>query len=230
MVEQANRIQTSVLNKAEKKVLVWLAHRQPSWVSSDTLTVVGFIGAVIIAAGYILTNININWLWLCSFGYVVNWYGDSLDGTLARVRNCQRPVYGFYIDHTVDAVNELLMFFGAGLSSLMNLPVALTALVFYLMITLNVSVNAHLRGESKLTYFKMGPTELRILMILINTAFIIFKPLADYSRTVTVFGQALSFGILDYVAIFIIVMLAVIYFITIRSDAKYYSEMDPRKK
>ena len=86
-IKQATRIQTSILNAAEKKALVYLAERQPKWVTSDMLTFIGFIGALIIAAGFILSNININFLWLSSFGLLVNWYGDSLDGTLARVRN-----------------------------------------------------------------------------------------------------------------------------------------------
>ena len=88
--KQANRIQTSILNPLEKKVLVWLAGRMPAWVTSDMLTVVGFIGALIIAAGYALSNLNLNWLWLSCFGFLVNWFGDSLDGSVARVRNTQR--------------------------------------------------------------------------------------------------------------------------------------------
>ena len=96
---QSNRIQTSILNGVERKALIWLAKRQPSWVTSDMLTLVGSIGAVIIAVGYMLSGININFLWLATFGFLVNWYGDSLDGTLARVRNAQRPLYGFFVDH-----------------------------------------------------------------------------------------------------------------------------------
>ena len=84
--EQSRRIQTSVLNAAEKKVLVWLAQRQPRWVTSDGLTAIGVAGAIIVALGYILSNHHIGWLWLASLGFVINWYGDSLDGTLARVR------------------------------------------------------------------------------------------------------------------------------------------------
>ena len=90
--EQSKRIQTSVLNAAEKKVLVWLASRQPRWMTSDILTFIGVLGAVIVAVGYALSNYFIQWLWLASFGFFVNWYGDSLDGTLARVRSLQRPV------------------------------------------------------------------------------------------------------------------------------------------
>ena len=97
--KQATRIQTSILNKAEKKVLVAMAKRMPAWVTSDMLTFVGFLGALIIATGYALSNLNLNWLWLSCLGLLVNWFGDSLDGSLARVRNTQRKTYGFYIDH-----------------------------------------------------------------------------------------------------------------------------------
>ncbi len=108
----AVRIQTSVLNALEKKVLVWLS----------------------------------------SLGFIINWYGDSLDGTLARVRKTQRPIYGYYLDHTVDAINEVMIFVGVGLSGLMHLEIALLALVMYLLMTINVSINAHLKKEFKLTY------------------------------------------------------------------------------
>ncbi|MBQ5486873.1 MAG: CDP-alcohol phosphatidyltransferase family protein [Bacteroidales bacterium] len=104
--KKAVRIQNSILNGAEKKALAWLAERQPKWVVSDMLTLVGIIGALMIGAGFVLCSKNINWLWLSIAGFVVNWYGDSLDGTLARVRNTQRPLYGYYLDHTVDCFNE----------------------------------------------------------------------------------------------------------------------------
>ena len=150
----AVRIQTSILNAAEKKVLVWLAQRQPSWVTSDLLTWIGTLGAVVIAAGYILSARNINFLWLSSLGFLINWYGDSLDGTLARVRNTQRPIYGYYIDHTVDAICEVIIAIGIGLSGLVSLSLALMVIIGYLLLTINVSINAHLKKEFLLTCFK----------------------------------------------------------------------------
>ena len=138
--KKAVRIQNSILNGAEKKALAWLAERQPKWVVSDMLTLVGIIGALMIGAGFVLCSKNINWLWLSIAGFVVNWYGDSLDGTLARVRNTQRPLYGYYLDHTVDCFNEAFMFLGLGLSYLMRLDIALMILIVYLFLTVNVSV------------------------------------------------------------------------------------------
>lgn len=95
-IKQAKRIQTSFISALEKKALVWLASKQPQWITSDTMTFIGFIGSVLSAAGFMLSNLGVNWLWLTIFGLIVNWYGDSLDGTLARVRGAQRPIYGYY--------------------------------------------------------------------------------------------------------------------------------------
>ena len=127
--ENSKRIQTSLLNAAEKKALVWLAERQPKWVDSDMLTYVGHVGAGLIALGFILSGLSVHFLWVSILGFVVNWYGDSLDGTLARVRNQQRPIYGFYLDHTMDAINEALMFMGAGLSPFMRIICILACLI-----------------------------------------------------------------------------------------------------
>ena len=226
----AVRIQTSVLNELEKKVLIWLAERQPQWVTSDLLTYIGTFGAAVIAAGYILSSRNINFLWLSSLGFVINWYGDSLDGTLARVRKTQRPIYGYYLDHTIDGINEVMIFIGVGLSGLIHLEIALLALVMYLLMTVNVSINAHLKKEFRLTYAKMGPTEFRIIMILINTLFALIRPLREFSHNFTVGGHEFTLKALDYIGIVIVAGLALIYITTIRKDIKEYAEMDPMPK
>ena len=223
----AVRIQTSVLNELEKKVLVWLAERQPRWITSDILTYIGTFGAVVIAAGYILSAWNINFLWLSSLGFIINWYGDSLDGTLARVRKTQRPVYGYYLDHTIDAINEVMIFVGVGLSGVMHLEIALLALVMYLLMTINVSINAHLKKEFKLTYASMGPTEFRIIMIIINTLFALIRPLREFSHSFTLCGHSFTLGALDYIGALIIIILALMHLTTVRKDIKDYAKMDP---
>ena len=158
-VKQATRIQTSVLNGIEKKVLVKMANHLPSWVTSDMLTLIGVFGALLTGTGFVLTYFSYQWLWLSSFGLIVNWFGDSLDGTLARVRNTQRPIYGYYLDHNTDLLCQLAIFGGIGLSPMMNMGVAMLVLVMYLMLEVYVSINAHLKSEFRLTYAKMGPTE-----------------------------------------------------------------------
>lgn len=226
----AVRIQTSILNAAEKKVLVWLAERQPKWMTSDILTYIGTFGAVVIAVGYILSSRSISWLWLSSLGFVINWYGDSLDGTLARVRKRLRPIYGYYLDHTVDAINEFIMVLGIGLSGLMHLNLALVILALYFMLTINVSINAHLKKEFRLTYARLGPTEFRIIMIIVNTLFATIPALNAFSHAFTFIGHHLVFKAMDYVAVLILAVLTLIYLTSIVKDAKDYARMDPPHK
>lgn len=228
-MNQALRIQTSFINGIEKRALVWLAKRMPHWVNSDMLTAVGTLGALIVAIGFALSCINVQWLWLSSFGLFVNWFGDSLDGTLARVRDCQRPIYGYYVDHTVDCINEGLMFIGAGLSPFLHLDLALLAYAIYLVLTINVSINAHLKGEFRLTYFKLGPTEFRIIIVIANTLLIAIPALAAIANTHTLFGLTVTMHVLDYVAAVIIFAMALIYVVTTISDARKYAAIDPRK-
>lgn len=228
--KKAERIQTSILNGVEKKALVWLAERQPKWVVSDTLTAIGTLGAIMIGAGYILCCVNINFLWLSCLGFIVNWYGDSLDGTLARVRKTQRPVYGYYLDHTVDCINEAFMFIGLGLSCLMRLDLALMIFVVYLCLTVNVSVNAHLKSEFRLTYAKLGPTEFRVIAIIITALFVFIKPLREFEAVVRIFGKDIDLRALDVAGLVILALLVVIYLVTIISDAKGYAKMDPMPK
>lgn len=227
--EQSVRIQTSFLNAAEKKALVWLAERQPKWMTSDILTFIGFLGAVIIAVGYALSA-NPVFLWLASFGWIINWYGDSLDGTLARVRKQQRPVYGFFIDHTVDCINESIMIIGIGMSPFMQFDVAIMCLVAYLLISVYVYISAHLKGEFKLTYGKMGPTELRVIMIIVNTLWFFIPWLREYSLDIKMFGNIYSFSVLDFVGLFLFVGILIAYFGSLIKDGREYAKADPLKK
>ena len=216
--KQATRIQSSVLNSLEHKALIWLAARQPKWVTSDMLTAVGTIGAFLIGLGYALTSIDINFLWLSTFGLLVNWYGDSLDGNLARYRRKQRPIYGYYLDHTMDVINEAMMFFGAGMAPFFDMRLTVAAFVLYLVLTLNVSMNAHLRSEFNLTYLKLGPTEFRLIIALANTILLCF-------------GEKVFHSIIPNCFIgFVVLMLGIIYVITVISDIKYYSAIDPLPK
>lgn len=225
--KKAVRIQNSILNGLEKKALVWLAGRQPKWVVSDVLTIVGIIGAIMIGAGFVLCSKNINWLWLSIAGFVVNWYGDSLDGTLARVRNTQRPLYGYYLDHTVDCINEAFMFLGLGLSYLMRLDIALMIFIVYLFLTVNVSVNAHLKSEFKLTYGKLGPTEFRVIACLLIMCIIFFPGIREFHTSMRFLGRDVALTALDITGLVILAVLTVIYLVTIFQDARGYAKADP---
>ena len=225
--KKAVRIQNSILNGAEKKALAWLAERQPKWVVSDMLTLVGIIGALMIGAGFVLCSKNINWLWLSIAGFVVNWYGDSLDGTLARVRNTQRPLYGYYLDHTVDCFNEAFMFLGLGLSYLMRLDIALMILIVYLFLTVNVSVNAHLKSEFKLTYGKLGPTEFRVIACLLIMCVIFFPCIREFHTSMHFLGREVALTALDIAGLVILAVLVLIYLVTVIQDARGYAKADP---
>lgn len=226
-VKQAKRIQTSLLNGVERKALVWMAERMPRWVTSDMLSGIGFVGALIIAAGYMLSDININFLWLSSFGFVIHWFGDSMDGSLARVRQTQRPLYGFYLDHTLDVITEFIMFMGAGLSALLRLDIALLVFIAYLMLTLNVTINTHLKGEFRLTYAKLGPTEFRLIMIIVNTLLIYIRPLREFSTIWNIGSCSLTMSGLDIIALGIFALLLIIYVVTFFGDLRDYARLDP---
>ena len=227
--EQSKRIQTSILNSLEKKVLVWLAERQPRWMTSDILTGIGVVGAVIVAVGYFLSNYHIGWLWLASLGFVINWYGDSLDGTLARVRNTQRPIYGFYLDHNIDGITMAIMCIGAGLSDMLNLYIAMAVLAVYLLLSISVYINAHLKGEFKLTYAGMGPTEFRLIMIVVNTLFATIVPLREWGVTFSILNTSIIFGAFDFIGLAILAILSIIHINNFKHDAKEYAELDPVK-
>lgn len=227
--ETSVRIQTSILNGVEKKALIFLADRQPRWMTSNILTGIGTFGAIVISLGYILSQININYLWLSSLGFVINWYGDSLDGTLARVRNKQRPIFGYYIDHTVDIINELLIFLGLGLSGLICFDLSLFIFIVYMMLTLNVSINAHLKKEFKLTYAKLGPTEFRVLAIIFNTVCIYCPAISDSVMEISMFGKDIVLGSLDIAGVFVLLVLIIMYIVTVLNDIKDYDKIDPMK-
>lgn len=232
--ENSQRIQTSILNPIEKKVLVYIAERLPKWVTSDMLTVVGVLGSMVVCLGYILSRFNVNLMWIASLGFVINWFGDSLDGSIARVRNAQRPLYGFYLDHNIDCVCEFFMFVGFGLSGLCNFWVALLCYVVYLQLEVYVAINAHLKNEFKLTYGKLGPTEFRVIIILINIFLMYFEPMHTYTRdcawTIGPDYIRMTFHLMDFIGLGIFGILLFFYLTSFFSDLKYFDKIDPLKK
>jgi phosphatidylglycerophosphate synthase len=165
------RVNDILFGPLERPALQWLAARQPAWMSPDVLTAIGIAGSVIIFASYWLSNVNANFLWVASLGLVINWYGDSLDGTVARFRKIERPKYGFFVDHTVDAFSQLLVVTGLGLSPYVRFEVASLALVGYLMMSVLVYVRTYVEGVFQISYGKFGPTEVRVIVILFNALF-----------------------------------------------------------
>ncbi len=165
------------LSRFERWVLPRMAAALPRWVVPDHLTLLGVVAATGIAVSYALSNRGEAWLWTASAGLVVHWFGDSLDGTLARVRKIERPRYGFYLDHLTDAYSTTAIGIGLGLSPYMLLSVGLAIVIAYLVLSINVYLETNAFGEFQFGYAWMGPTEARLLLIGLNTLALFRLPL-----------------------------------------------------
>ena len=220
------RIDDNLLTRLEKKALVWMAARTPGWVSPDGLTAIGFFGSVLIFASYALTVFNPAFLWLASLGFVINWLGDSLDGTLARHRKIERPRYGFFIDHIIDSVSESLVFIGLGLSPYLRFELALLALVSYMMASIYVYLTTYVNGIFRISFVGVSPTTLRMLAIAANT--VVFfggnpminlpaQPFIPASYTITLY---------DLIIIAIIIIILVLFVVNSYATARQLSSMD----
>ena len=166
----ATREKTFLLARPEARVLEWVARRLPRRVVPDHLTALGVLAAIGIAAAYALSNRDPAWLWAASGLLVVHWLGDSLDGTLARVRATERPRYGYYLDHLVDAVAPALFGLGLGLSPYMLLATGLVLVLAYLVLSINTYLETNVLGVFSLGYGRLGPTEARLGLVAVNTA------------------------------------------------------------
>src|SRR5438128_1751698 len=166
--KNATRQQTSFLAPFESRCLNWLASKMPSWIKPDHLTLVGFGAMLSAGACYSLASWWAPALLIVNVFIAINWFGDSLDGTLARFRNKQRPRYGFYVDHIIDSFGALFMVCGLALSGYMSWTVALVVLVTFFLLSIEVYLAAYTIGRFKLSYYKFSPTELRLLLIIGN--------------------------------------------------------------
>jgi archaetidylinositol phosphate synthase len=180
---EAEREPGFLLAVPERRLLRWIAARLPRWILPDDLTALGVIAAFGVCAAYQLANDDNAFLWIASGLLVVQWVGDSLDGTLARVRKIERPTYGYYIDHFVDAIATAAIGIGIGLSPLMLLSVGTLIVVAYLILSINVYLESYAFGRFNIGYGFVGPTEARLILIAINTAVAV--------------GWGLSFHLLD---------------------------------
>ncbi|MEJ2487590.1 MAG: CDP-alcohol phosphatidyltransferase family protein [Anaerolineales bacterium] len=197
------RINDILLGPIERPALEYFCKIAPTWATPDTMTIIGIIGSILIAAGYILTWYNIGFLWLSSFGYLVNWYGDSMDGSLARYRKIERPKYGYYVDHIVDITNEFFIILAMGISPLVHFEVAAVALIGYLMLSAHTFLRTYVDEVFKISFGKLGPTEVRVILILINTTiFFIGNPEFEtfFNITLTLFDVLIGIvaGLLFY--------------------------------
>ncbi len=202
---EARRIQQSFLSALEKKSLVWMASRTPIWINSDHLTSIGLLAMAAAGAGYWWSKTNPAGLLLVVVCLALNWLGDSLDGTLARYRNHCRPRYGFYVDHIVDAFSAVFLLGGMALSGYMAPGVALGLLVAYLMLSIEVYLATYTLGDFKISYFKMGPTELRLLLCIGNLVLYFWKSSVHLlGRSYRLFSIGGTIGISGMVLILLI--------------------------
>lgn len=171
------RVQANLLARLERQLLTVLCRHLPRWISPNLLTAAGFAGAVAVFCGYVLSRIGTAWLWLAIAGYVVHWFGDSLDGSLARHRGIERPRFGHFLDHSVDALGNMVGMIGLGLTSFVRLDAALLALSGYLLLTIHVLLRMRATGAMQLSFVGGGPTELRLGLVALTGAMLGLGPL-----------------------------------------------------
>jgi archaetidylinositol phosphate synthase len=212
----ATRIQESVTSGVERKALVWMANRMPLWVTSDQLTLLGFAAMFLAGCSYLLARWHPIGLLLATVCLVVNWFGDSLDGTLARVRNRQRPRYGFYVDHIVDSFGALFLMTGLGLSGYVDWRLAMGMLIAFLLLSIETYLASYALGIFRLSFAKFGPTEIRILLALGN--FVLwFRPNTR--------APAESWRLLDFSGVIAITVMGLIAVVAaVRHTAELYAQ------
>ncbi len=167
-LRDAERKALSLTARFEAATLPRLARALPAWVMPDHLTVLGLLAATVIAVAYGLSNHSPLWLWVVNAALVAHWFGDSLDGTLARTRHIERPRYGFYLDHLTDAYSTIAIGLGLGLSPYMLLGTGLAIVAGYLLLSINVYLETHVFGVFRYGYGVLGPTETRLVLIALN--------------------------------------------------------------
>jgi len=192
----------SLLAVPEKKALVWMATRLPAWVNSDHLTLIGLTSMFVAGLAFAAARWTPWTLPLVVVALAANWFGDSLDGTLARVRNRLRPRYGFYVDHVIDLIGALFLLGGLALSGYMNPFVALGLLVAYLMVSAEVFLATHAQGVFRMASFGFGPTELRIVLAIgalclfrdpdVNLGALGSYRLFDFGGVIAIAGMAIA--------------------------------------
>jgi archaetidylinositol phosphate synthase len=210
----ASRVQESITASAEKRALVWMAERAPTWINSDHLTVLGFAGQVATGACYALSRFNRSWLIAGIVCLAINWLGDSLDGTVARVRQKQRPRYGFYVDHILDSIAAVALMGGLALSGYMSPWVAISLLVLFLLLSIQSYLATYTIGEFHMSFWSFGPTELRVLLAIGN--------LALFRWQYVLHGHYRLFDVGGVVGI--IGMTAMLVFFTARNIRRLYNE------
>lgn len=202
------RIQHNVLALNERRLLTWLAARTPRRVTPDALTALGLAGAALVGAGYALSALDPHWLWLAIAAFFINWYGDSLDGSLARFRKIERPLFGYFIDHSSDALGNMFIMVGIGASPFVRMDVAMFGLAAYLLLSIHTFLAARVIGEFRLSYLSGGPTELRLVLIAMSLAMFVTAPVGPVVGPFSGFDLFIGGLALVMLALFVVQTLA----------------------
>jgi len=211
---QATRVHGSFLAAAEKRALVWMAERMPEWVNSDHLTVLGFAAQIATGVCYALAGSDRRMLLAAIVCLAVNWFGDSLDGTLARVRQRQRPRYGFYVDHIIDSIGAVAMMGGLALSGYMHPVIAIGLLIAFLLLSIQSYLATYTLGEFHLSLWRFGPTELRVLLTVGN--------LAAFRWAWVIRGRYRLFDIGGAIGLFVMLLMLVV--VSLKNTVRLYRE------
>jgi phosphatidylglycerophosphate synthase len=221
-IRKHKRVKDMLLGALERPALKWLCEHSPAWLTPDMLTTIGLLGGAISFVGYLLSNQHPAYLLIASFGLLVNWYGDSMDGSLARYRKIERPRYGFFVDHTLDALAQLIFFLGFAISPYARFDVAMVTLVVYYLMDILVLARNSVQGEFKITYGKIGPTEVRVLVVLVNTLLMFWSPLLKLWLG--------DFGLFDMVLIIVGVSFFGVYVAELVRLSKLLRDLDEGKQ
>ncbi|MSO55671.1 MAG: hypothetical protein EXQ55_01930 [Acidobacteria bacterium] len=173
---EAERSSTGWLTAAERRLLIWLARRMPAAINSDHLTGLALLSMFMVGVSFALSSRSTGALWWVVIWLALNWFGDSLDGTLARVRGHQRPRYGFYVDHVLDSFGALFVLGGLALSGRMAPTIAAAVLIAYFLLSIEIYLATYCVGRFQMSFWGWGPTELRILLAL-GALVLLVKPI-----------------------------------------------------
>ena len=212
----------SILASAEKRLLVWMARRLPNWINADHLSLLGILSMLGVGLSYCAASWDRRALFLVVAGLALNWFGDSLDGTLARVRNQQRPRYGYYVDHVLDLAGTLFLLGGLAASDFMNPVIGLGLLIAYLLVSAEIYLATHVLGVFRLSFLKVGPTELRLLLAT-GTVFLFYKPVVGL-------GELGTFNLLDVGGVAGILGLALTFAVSALRHARRLHRAEPRPR
>lgn len=173
------RFNESFVASHERKLLQIIARRLPQWTTPDQLTGFGVFGAFVVMLGYIFSRWDMNWLWLSNFGLLLHWFGDSLDGTLARLRRIERPRYGFYLDQVIDTIGSLMISLGIGFCPAARMDLSLLVMGVFFMLSIQVYVRNIVDREFHMAVSGLGPTEMRLGILGMNIGILLFgrKPI-----------------------------------------------------